>query len=135
MITALDSSVLLDILIDNEFAESSESAVIHLGQQGRLIVSECVVAEIYPAIKKKITDFLQDFGIEFQSSSFENAQLAGKHFELYLMRKGNKKRVVADFIIAAHAYTFANQLLARDQGYFRDYFKKLTIITPKSLKS
>lgn len=134
MITAIDSSVLLDVLIDNEFAELSESAILKAGQKGRLIISECVVAEIYPAIKHDITKFLDDFGIEFQSSSLENAQLAGKHFELYLKRKGNRRRVVADFLIAAHAFTFADQLLARDQGIFRDYFEKLIVVIPKASK-
>ncbi len=134
MITAIDSSVLLDILIDNELAETSESAVLKAGQQGRLIISECVVAEIYPAIKQDISEFLTDFGITFEPSNLETAQIAGKHFELYLKRKGNKKRVVADFLIAAHAFCFANRLLARDQGYFRDYFESLTVITPNAKK-
>ena len=132
MVTAVDSSVLLDILIDNEFAERSQNALLGAMSKGRLIISECVIAEIYPAIGEKITAFLNDFHIEFEPSTIETAMSAGEYFNSYVRRKGAQKRVVADFLIGAHAVSFAHRLLARDRGYLRDYFKGLKVLNPTS---
>jgi hypothetical protein len=54
-------------------------------------------------------------------------------FALYLERGGKRGRVVPDFLIAAHAQNHASGLLARDRGYYRDYFTHLKIIEPAEL--
>jgi predicted nucleic acid-binding protein len=52
-------------------------------------------------------------------------------FGIYLKRRhAGRGRVVADFIIGAQAMLCADRLLARDLGYFRDYFTKLTLLEP-----
>lgn len=63
-------------------------------------------------------------------SSHASALLAGEMFRVYLQRGGKRGRVVPDFLIAAHAQTHAQRLLARDRGYYRDYFKQLTLWDP-----
>ncbi len=47
-----------------------------------------------------------------------------------LSRGGEAKRVVADFLIGAHALRSADRLLARDRGYLRDYFASLDVWDP-----
>jgi len=50
----------------------------------------------------------------------------------YLSRSGRAKRVLPDFLIGAHALEHTQRLLARDRGYYRDYFKGLEVIDPAS---
>ncbi len=53
-------------------------------------------------------------------------------FRSYLARRqaSGQRRVVADFLIGAHARVHADRLLARDRGYYRDSFKGLTLLAP-----
>jgi len=56
--------------------------------------------------------------------------LAGSIYAAYLANCGKANRVLPDFLIAAHAITLADALLARDREYYRDYFKDLILIDP-----
>jgi predicted nucleic acid-binding protein len=135
MPTAVDSSVLLDVLLaDPQHAKSSEAALREAMAQGGLVVSEVVIAEVAPVLAgASIREFLSDWQIKFVPSSVESATLAGEMFRIYLERGGKRGRVVPDFLIAAHAQLHADGLLARDRGYYRDYFLKLNLRDP-SLK-
>ena len=132
MITAVDSSVLLDVLCeDPKHARASEAALRAAMTRGSLIVCECVVAEIGPALADaEVADFLRDWRLEFVPSSLESARVAGSHFRRYLERAPRATRVLPDFLIGAHAAQFADCLLARDRGYLRDYFGGLRVIIP-----
>ncbi|MCE9613409.1 MAG: type II toxin-antitoxin system VapC family toxin [Lentisphaerae bacterium] len=133
MISALDSSVILDVLTGSpEFADHSEAALRKALGQGQLIVGECVLAEIVPAFPNPnaVHDFMRDWQLEFVPSSAESAVLAGSLFGRHLKRGGRVGRVVADFLIGAHARIHADQLIARDRGFLRDYFRGLVVIDP-----
>jgi hypothetical protein len=66
-----------------------------------------------------------------------SAALAGAHWRRYhrnrarearsATRSTRDKRVVADFLVGAHAQLQTDGLLARDRGFFRTYFKGLLI--------
>lgn len=130
MITALDSSVLLDVVTNSlEHGESSERRLRQARTEGALIVCECVLAEIRPAFgRDDFEEFLADWQLEFVASSRESAALAGELFARYLERGGRGRRVLPDFLIGAHALLHADRLLARDRGYLRDYFSKLRLL-------
>jgi predicted nucleic acid-binding protein len=133
MISAVDSSVILDVLADSrEFAAGSIAALQQAATQGRLIVCECVCAEVYPAIgdPDRFTEFLLEWQLQFVESTEETALRAGRMFASYLKRARGRGRVIADFLIAAHASVHADRLIARDRGYFRDYFRELSIVDP-----
>ena len=89
------------IVDDRRFADRSEAALRVAAAAGALTVCECVLAEIRSA-----------FAAHLQR------------------RRGRAARVVPDFLIAAHAQLTADRLLARDRGYYRDYFKKLVLLEP-----
>lgn len=133
MRTAVDSSVLLDVIVDSaEFADRSEAALRAASASGSLVVCECVVAEIRPAFAPgEIEEFLVDWQLEFVPSTRESSVLAGEIFGTYLRRRrAGRMRVLPDFLIAAHAQLTSDRLLARDRGYYRDYFERLELVEP-----
>ncbi len=135
MISAVDSSVILDVLTDSRaFAESSVSSLRRGAQEGRLVVCECVLAEIYPAIgeSSRFREFLADWQLEFAPSDAESAILAGEIFARSLRRGRGKGRVLADFLIGAHALVHADRLIARDRGFFRVDFSTLVVWDPSA---
>jgi hypothetical protein len=133
--TAIDTSVLLDVLVDDPVhASGSEDALRRAGAEGALLICECVLAELAPSFTRPgdLEEFLADLQLEFVPSNRESALLAGAMFRTYLSRRPARKggRVVADFLIGAHARCLADRLLARDRGYYRDYFKGLPLVVP-----
>jgi predicted nucleic acid-binding protein len=135
MITALDSSIILDVLTgSSRYADASEQLLRRSSAEGRLILGECVAAEIMPAFSTKddFSRFLHDWQIDFVLSSLESSALASEYFAKHLQRGGKARRVLPDFLIAAHAFLNADRLLARDRGYFRDYFAQLKVIGPET---
>jgi predicted nucleic acid-binding protein len=67
----------------------------------------------------------------FEPSSRESSLLAGAMFQVYLRRRrARSRRVIVDFLIGAHALVTCDRLLARDRGYYRDYFAGLGVVEP-----
>jgi len=132
MVTAVDSSVLLDVLTaDPVHGNASKTALAKAGQLGRLILCETVIAEISPALSKEdLGLFLAECALDFIPHSLSSAKIAGEYFAQYLKRGGRRERVVPDVLIASHALVHADRLLARDRGYYRDYFEQLILIEP-----
>ncbi len=134
MLTAVDSSVLLDVLTDSAaHADASEYALRTAAGEGGLIICECVLAEIRPAFATggQMDEFLADWELRFVPSSRKSAMLAGEIFAAYVRRTRKQAGIIADFLIGAHAKVHADRLLARDRGYLRDYFSSLKLFIPK----
>jgi predicted nucleic acid-binding protein len=132
MKTALDTSVILDVLTaDPAWADASEAALKSALLEGPLVIGECVLAEITPALEPaELDQFLNDWKIQFLPSTRECARHAGQMYRQYLLRTSKKTRVLPDFLVGAHAWFHAARLLARDRGYYRDYFANLALIEP-----
>ncbi len=134
MVTAVDTSVLLDVVTDDaKWADVSEAALRRASREGSLVICDCVLAELTPALgEENVAEFLDDWNIRFVPSSAESAVLAGKLFASHLARGGKGGRIVPDFLVGAHAQLHAERLLARDRGYLRDYFKSLKVWNPSA---
>ncbi len=77
-----------------------------------------------------MADTLVQLGVVFQPVEQRTATAAGAAWGSYRARGGKRNRIVADFLIGAHAAAAADRLLTRDRGFFRTYFRDLTVIEP-----
>ena len=134
MITAVDSSVILDALTGGHGNTSASLAALRkASREGRLIVSESVMAEVRPVFESNdlFQEFLGDWGLEFMPSTLRSSIRAGEMLRQMLTRKKRHEgRILPDFLIGAHSLEHADRLLARDRGFLRDYFTELAVWDP-----
>ena len=131
---ALDSSVLVDVLAeDPRYADASEASLGQALAAGDVVVCDAVVAEIHTLLADSETtmESLAALGIRFLPTSEQAAVRAGHMQRRFYDRGGRRERVVADFLIGAHALLQCDALVTRDAAFFRDYFKGLKVIEPR----
>ncbi len=135
VITAVDSSVLLDVLTSSPaFGTASLNALREARGLGALVVCPIVWAEVranFPDAPMMHKAF-SAAGIQFDPFDQACADLAGDLWREYRRKGGKRERLVADFLIAAHAQIRAQQLLTRDRGFARYYFHQLRLVEPKT---
>jgi len=137
VITAIDTSVLVDVFgADARFGTSSAQRLREALADGSVVACDIVWAEViglFPSAAAARAA-LTDVAIEFSATSEAAAGAAGEAWREYRRRGGERERVIADFLIGAHATTQADRLLTRDRGFYRTYFKGLRIIDPTETK-
>ena len=131
MITAVDTSVLLDVIMaDPVHGPSSRERLKKAYDDGALIVSDVVYAELAPQFASREDEdaALIEFSIRLVTSGADVAYLAGQKWGQYRKAGGTRTRLLADFLIGAHARVHAERLLTRDRGFYRQYFSDLPLL-------
>ena len=134
MKTALDTSVLLDVLgADPQHGERSRVALSRAYRAGALVVCDVVWAEVraYFPNEGEFRETLGLLGARYDETSADAATLAGTLWRTHRARSDARRaRVMADFLVGAHAKLQADALLTRDRGFYRDYFAGLRVLEP-----
>ncbi len=129
----VDSNVLLDVLTeDPKWLTWSAEALARCADRAGLAINPIVYAEVSIGF-----DRIEDLDSALPAAVFvrsplpwEAAFLAGKCFQTYRRRGGERRSPLPDFYIGAHAAVAGLTLLTRDPARYRTYFPKLELIAP-----
>ncbi len=101
MITAIDTNILLDILLeDDSYLASSKRLLLECNELGGLIISPCVYTELYTCFshgfgerkaRGELDGFLRRTGIDLKPFTKRSLQIAGEAWTGYIKRKGKDK--------------------------------------------
>ena len=128
MITAVDTNIVLDVLLQDEvYGPQSREWLRAAYGQGSIVVSDIVYAELAPAVEDRdmLDDSLRALDVEVSPIDAAIAWEAGVRWGRYRRAGGPRQRILADFLIGAHASAMADALLTRDQRFFSNYFPEL----------
>jgi len=138
MITAVDTNVIVALWDRDDFLNSAaQNALDNAFAKGRLIISGAVYAELLAFPRRTaafIDEFLEDTGIAVDWNTSESIwRTAGMAFQGYARRRRRQKvsgprRILADFVIGAHAFEKGYALLTLDEGIYKAAFPKLRIV-------
>ena len=125
MKTAVDSSVLFDIVKGAPGAAAAQAALESALSQGGACVCAVVVAELgrYFASAQDLLDFLADCQIDHDPIDLPSAIEAARIMREYARNKGSRERVAPDLLIGTHASQQADALLTTDAVFFANIFK------------
>ncbi|MEZ4264818.1 MAG: type II toxin-antitoxin system VapC family toxin [Myxococcota bacterium] len=123
MKTAVDTNVLLDVLVGLEpQASASASALREARARGGLVLSEPVFAELAAAFDgdaQRLDAFLAAVGAVLVRNDAEVLVEAGRRWRARPRVDGARRRILPDYWIGAHALHHADALMTRGRGFAR----------------
>ena len=139
MRTAVDTNIFSSLLSGDEVAVATmQTALENASAEGTLVVSPTVYAELVAGRTTEAVDgFFLDKSVEVDwEMGRELWRAAGSRYGAYARdrrrRRGDTapRRILADFLIGAHALHLARALLTADARIYSTYFPELKIIAP-----
>jgi len=127
----VDTNVLLDVIgADVQFGECSKNCLARLATDGILVINPVIFAEVGALIDsiEELNKLLPRNLFRRDPIPWEASYLAGQALHRYRARSGSRSRVLADFLIGAHAAVAGMNLITRDRGYTKYY--AISIIDP-----
>jgi len=138
MMTAIDSNVIVALWDrDPGLSLAAQSALDTALTAGGLVVSAPVFAELMAAPGRSesfLNSFFRDTGIFLDWNLQEGIwRTAGRAFQKYAARRREKhvsgpRRILADFLIGAHAAEGGHRLLTLDDRLYRAAFSGLELV-------
>ena len=135
---AVDTNILIDLLGDDVRADAAEAALRLAMASGPVVACDVVIAEVTAGLGHgaDVLDVLEAMGLRYSALDERAAVRAGEMQRKYKQRRRDAgltqiaPRAIPDFMVGAHAMMQCNALITRDEGFYRDYFKGLRVITP-----
>lgn len=137
MTTAIDTNVIVALWDDDPaISVAAEAALEAAFRRGGLVVAAPVFAELIAAPGRTegfVSSFLEENGIAIDWDLLEPIwRSAGRAFQAYAegrrkQRDHGTRRLLADFLIGAHAHVRGYRLLTLDEGLYRAAFPTLKI--------
>ncbi len=138
MTTAIDTNVIIALWqTESSFNGLAESILDQTAAKGRLVIAAPVFAELMaePGRDVNLLDrFLLETAIQVDWLLDEKVwRIAGAAFQSYTKRRRRAsevgpRRILADFLIGAHALRFGYRLLTFDNKLYRAAFPELMIV-------
>ena len=135
MRTAIDTNAISALWSDEPLASAVSEILDEAASAGGLVICGAVYAELRAhsrASKRFVDDFLASTSIMIDYSTDEAVwELGAVRYAKYVARrrashsKPETKRLLADFIVGAHALTRADRLLTLDTSRYRKDFPEL----------
>ena len=139
MTTAIDTNVIIalwdrDPAVSNPAQKALDDALL----RGSLVLSGPVFAELMAAPGRTegfLNKFCNDTGMNVEFDLDEEIwRAAGRAFQAYAARRRKQRdpgprRILADFLIGAHAFQRGYRLLTLDDHLYQAAFSNLTVIT------
>ena len=131
----VDTNVVVDLLEpDPRWSGWSGERLAEAALHDRVVASTVVVAECagrFGGLSELRTAFAA-LDIEIDDVPIEAMFSAGHAFRAYRRGGAVREKILADFLIAAHAVERRAALITRDTRLYRSYFPDLTLITPET---
>lgn len=129
----VDSNVILDVATDDpRWSGWSANQLRHWLDRGTVVINAIVYGEIAFACEtiESVDELLPPHLFDYRSLPREAAFLAARAHADYRSRGGERRSILPDFLIGAHALVERMPLLTRDQRRYRQAFPGLDLISP-----
>ena len=129
MLTAVDTNMVFDLFkSESSFHVGARQRLARASARGDVIICDVVYAELVPEFgedRARLDFALREFNVTVSPIDTDIAYEAGRRFDLYHHAGGPRTRIIADFLIGAHALMRADYFLTRDRRFFATYFPEL----------